>query len=109
MADKVNLQIAGVIENMSGFTAPDGQRYPIFGEGGGRQLADELEVPLLAQVPLTMPLRAQADAGVPPVAVDPDDAAAQAIAHAARGLLALAKPVPFELPVLDVIQTVPPK
>src|SRR5436305_7403772 len=56
MADKVNLQIAGVIENMSGFTAPDGRRYPIFGEGGGQALADELDVPLIGQVPLTMPL-----------------------------------------------------
>src|SRR5262245_6317206 len=109
MADKVNLEICGVIENMSGFTTPDGQRFAIFGEGGGRALADELEVPLLAQVPLTMPLRAQADAGVPLVAVDPDDAAAQAIGHAARGLIALEKPVPFELPVLDVVQAGPPK
>jgi ATP-binding protein involved in chromosome partitioning len=109
MADKVNLEICGVIENMSGFTTPDGQRFPIFGEGGGGRLADELEVPLLAQVPLTMPLRAQADAGVPLVAVDPDDPAAQAIAHAARGLIALAPVQPFELPVLDVIPAGPPK
>src|SRR3954451_23873187 len=109
MADKVDLEINGVIENMSGFTAPDGQRYAIFGEGGGQRLADELDVPLLAQVPLTMPLRAQADAGVPLVAVDPDDPAAQAIAHAARGLIALAPSQPFELPVLDVVQAGPPK
>ena len=71
MADKVNLEIAGVIENMAGFTAPDGARYPIFGEGGGQRLADELEVPLLGQVPLTMPLRAQSDAGVPLVVGGP--------------------------------------
>jgi ATP-binding protein involved in chromosome partitioning len=109
MADKVNLEICGVIENMAGFTTPDGQRYPIFGEGGGQRLADELEVPLLAQVPLTMPLRAQADAGVPLVAVDPDDPAAQAVRHAARGLIALAPVAPFELPVLDVVQAGPPK
>ena len=75
MADKVNLEISGVIENMSGFTTPDGERYPIFGEGGGQRLADELDVPLLGQVPLTMPLRAHADAGIPLVAVDPDDPA----------------------------------
>jgi ATP-binding protein involved in chromosome partitioning len=109
MADKVNLEICGVIENMSGFTTPDGQRFPIFGEGGGQRLSDELEVPLLAQVPLTMPLRAQADAGVPLVVVDPDDPAAQAVGHAARGLIALEKPAPFELPVLDVIPAGPPK
>ncbi len=106
MADKVDLEICGVIENMSGFTAPDGQRYPIFGEGGGQALADELDVPLLVSVPLTMALRAHSDAGVPLVAVDPDDAAAQAIRHAARGLVALN---PVELPVLQVVQAGPPQ
>src|SRR3712207_1599722 len=95
MADKVDMEIAGVIENMSGFTTPDGERYPIFGEGGGQALADELEVPLLGKVPLTMPFRAQSDAGVPLVQTDPDDPAAQAVRHAARGLIALmpAKPI----------------
>ena len=47
MADKVKLEIAGVIENMSGFTTPSGERFAIFGEGGGGRLADELQVPLL--------------------------------------------------------------
>jgi ATP-binding protein involved in chromosome partitioning len=89
MATKVKLEICGVIENMSGFVTPDGERYPIFGEGGGQLLADELDVPLLGTVPLTMPLREQADAGVPLVASDPDDPAAQAIRQAARGLVAL--------------------
>jgi ATP-binding protein involved in chromosome partitioning len=98
MADKVKLEIAGVIENMSGFTTPAGERYPIFGEGGGQALADELDVPLLGTVPLTMPLRAQADAGAPLVLVDPDDPAAQAIRQAARGIIALS---PIELPVMQ--------
>src|SRR5215217_1420106 len=109
MADKVNLEIAGIIENMSGFTSPDGQRFAIFGEGGGQRLADELDVPLVGQVPLTMPLRAHADAGIPLVAVDPDDPASQAIRHAARGLIALAPAKPIELPVLDVVQAGPPQ
>ena len=65
MANKVNLEIGGVIENMSGFTTPAGERYPIFGEGGGRALADELDVPLLGTIPLTMALRETADAGIP--------------------------------------------
>src|SRR5579863_10612406 len=90
MANKVSLEISGVIENMSNFVTPDGQRYAIFGEGGGRALADELDVPLLASVPLTMPLREQSDAGLPLVALDPDDPASQAIRQAARGLIALA-------------------
>jgi ATP-binding protein involved in chromosome partitioning len=90
MAHKVSLEVTGVIENMAGFVTPDGERYAIFDEGGGQALADELDVPLLAKVPLTMPLRAQADAGLPLVAHDPDDPAAQAIRHAARGLIAMA-------------------
>jgi ATP-binding protein involved in chromosome partitioning len=101
MADKVSLEIAGVIENMSGFTTPDGQRYPIFGEGGGQLLADELDVPLLGKVPLTMALREQSDAGVPLIEAEPDDAAAQAVRHAARGLIALMPMQPVELPVMQ--------
>jgi len=97
MAHKVNLEICGVIENMSGFTTPSGERFAIFDEGGGQELADELDVPLLAKVPLTMPLRAQADIGVPLVAHDPDDPAAQAVRQAARGLIAL---TPAPLPMM---------
>src|SRR4051794_37568857 len=98
MAHKVSLDIAGVVENMSGFTTPSGERFPIFGEGGGQELADELDVPLLGRVPLTMPLREQADAGAPLVGTDPDDAASVAIHQTARGLIALS---PVELPVMQ--------
>src|SRR2546421_1661005 len=98
MAGKFKLEIAGVIENMAGFTTPSGERFTIFGEGGGQLLADELEVPLLARVPLTMPLREHADAGTPLVLADPDDPAAQAIRSAASGLVADS---PLELPVMQ--------
>ncbi len=98
MATKLKLEIAGVIENMSGFVTPTGERYQLFGEGGGQLLAEELEVPLLGKVPLTIGLREQSDAGLPIVASDPDDPAAQALAHAARGLIALS---PVELPVMQ--------
>ena len=98
MADKVKLEIAGVIENMSVFTTPAGERYAIFGSGGGQALADELDVPLLAKIPLTMPLREQSDAGTPLVKHHPDDPAAQAIRQAARGIIAMS---PIELPVMQ--------
>jgi ATP-binding protein involved in chromosome partitioning len=98
MAIKLKLEIAGVIENMSGFVTPSGERFQIFGEGGGQLLAEELEVPLLAKVPLTMPLREQSDAGFPIVFSDPDDPAAQALYQGARGLIALS---PIELPVMQ--------
>jgi ATP-binding protein involved in chromosome partitioning len=105
MAHKVSLEICGVIENMSGFTTPAGERYQIFGEGGGQELADELDVPLLGKVPLTMPLREHADGGVPLVIEDPDDPASQSIRHATRGLIAIAPTqAPRELPVLPLVQ-----
>jgi ATP-binding protein involved in chromosome partitioning len=104
MAHKVSLEISGVIENMSSFTTPSGERFTIFGEGGGKELADELDVPLLGRVPLTMPLREHADSGVPLVIEDPDDPAAQAIRQVARGLIAMA---PLALPVLPSIDELP--
>jgi ATP-binding protein involved in chromosome partitioning len=112
MAHKVRLDIAGVVENMSGFVTPSGERFSIFGEGGGQLLADELDVPLLGEVPLTMALREQADAGTPLVAANPDDPAAQAIRHTARGLIAM---TPVALPVMQQaaepagLDVIPPK
>jgi ATP-binding protein involved in chromosome partitioning len=96
MAAKLKLEVVGVIENMAGFVTPGGERFAIFGEGGGQLLAEELQVPLLAKVPLTMHLREQSDSGLPVVISDPDDPASQAIRHAARGLIAL---TPVELPM----------
>ena len=98
MATKLKLEIAGVIENMSVFVTPSGERFQIFGEGGGQQLAEDLDVPLLGRIPLTMALREQSDAGTPLVFSDPDDPAAQALHQAARGLIALS---PLELPVMQ--------
>jgi ATP-binding protein involved in chromosome partitioning len=98
MADKVDLELLGVIENMSAFTGPDGQRVTIFGEGGGQLLADELDVPLLGKVPLSEQLRESADAGSPLVLDQPNAPAAQAIRDAARGMVAA---TPQELPVMQ--------
>ena len=105
MASKVSLEIAGVIENMSGFTTPAGERFAIFGEGGGKELADELDVPLLASVPLTMPLREQSDRGLPLMVENPSDPAAQAIHQAARGLIAMS---PLALPSLPLVEVLGP-
>ena len=57
MAQKVNLEVKGVVENMSWFTGDDGKRYELFGAGGGAELAQRLEVPLLGRVPLVPDLR----------------------------------------------------
>jgi len=79
MAEKVNLDVKGVIENMSWFTGDDGKRYEIFGEGGGAELAERLDVPLVGQVPLVTALREGGDSGDPIVADDPESEAGAAI------------------------------
>lgn len=84
MADKVNLEIKGVIENMSWFTGDDGQRYELFGSGGGAELATKCDVPLLGQIPLTPDLREGADHGRPLVAVDPTSEAGAIFASIAE-------------------------
>jgi ATP-binding protein involved in chromosome partitioning len=84
MAQKVNLEVKGVIENMSWFTGDDGKRYELFGAGGGADLAQRLEVPLLGQVPLVPELRQGADAGTPIATVDPDGEAATVFARIAE-------------------------
>src|SRR4051794_37985628 len=72
MAEKVDLDVIGVIENMSWFTGDDGKRYQLFGAGGGEELAGELGVPLLAQIPLVEALREGGDTGRPIVLAEPD-------------------------------------
>ena len=95
---RFDLEIAGVVENMSGFTTPGGERFTIFGEGGGQLLADELDVPLLGKIPLQEELRVCSDEGYPLVLQDPDAPAAQALYHTARGLIAV---TPQELPTMQ--------
>jgi ATP-binding protein involved in chromosome partitioning len=76
---RYDIEVMGVVENMYG---------PVFGEGGGQLLADELDVPLLGKVPLTEELRRASDEGRPLVLEDPDNPASQALFHAARGIIA---------------------
>ncbi|MCU0267426.1 MAG: Mrp/NBP35 family ATP-binding protein [Acidimicrobiales bacterium] len=90
MSQRVNLEVKGVIENMSWFTGDDGTRYELFGAGGGEELADRLGVALLGQVPLQPELREGSDAGRPVMALDPE-------AEAARAIAAIAERIDVEL------------
>jgi ATP-binding protein involved in chromosome partitioning len=80
MAQKTNMRLLGVVENMSG---------DVFGSGGGEELAGELGVPLLGTVPLDPALREQGDAGAPVVSAQPDAESARAIVAIAQELEAL--------------------
>jgi ATP-binding protein involved in chromosome partitioning len=73
MFTKVNVPILGLVENMSYFLCPnDGNRYNIFGSGGGAREAARLGVPLLAQIPLEMGLRESGDKGLPITCSEPN-------------------------------------
>lgn len=64
MFRKVNIPVLGMVENMSGFVCPDcGKRYDIFGSGGARKRAEELNIPFLGEVPITIKIRENGDAG----------------------------------------------
>ncbi len=92
MAERTNLRPIGVIENMSHFICPHcGERTDVFGEGGGREAAETLGVPLLGQVPLVTAVREGGDTGRPIVVTDPDSPAAQALRDAAREIARQAK------------------
>jgi ATP-binding protein involved in chromosome partitioning len=78
MARKVNLQVMGVIENMSWFRCDHDTQYRLFGEGGGEELAEQLDVPLLGQIPLVPEMRAGGDDGHPIVVSNPGDEASVA-------------------------------
>lgn len=85
MFSKVNVPILGLIENMSYFLCPsDGQRYDIFGSGGGAREAERLGVSLLGQIPIDIPTREAGDRGLPIVAAQPDGAVGKAFLGVAR-------------------------
>jgi ATP-binding protein involved in chromosome partitioning len=103
MAHKVQLEVKGVIENMSWFTGDDGKRYYLFGAGGGQDLAERLEVPLLGQVPLTPELREGADSGHPLVAEQPDSEAGRIFAEMAERIAVELAPTRRYNPALKLI------
>ena len=72
-ARKSNIRVLGVIENMSGFTCTCGERHNVFGEGGGRSLSEELNVPLLAEIELNAAIGEGGDHGEPVVLAELDD------------------------------------
>ena len=103
MADKVNLPVKGIIENMSWFTGDDGTRYELFGAGGGQELADEVGAPLLGRLPLVPALREGGDNGRPITAVQPDSEAAAAFRAIAEHIAVELKPKQIHSPKLKVI------
>jgi ATP-binding protein involved in chromosome partitioning len=102
MAEKVHMEVKGVIENMSWFTGDDGTRYELFGSGGGQELADEIGVPLLAKIPLVPTLRIGGDEGKPIAAVEPDSEAGRIFSALAEHVAVALKPKKVFRPELTI-------
>jgi ATP-binding protein involved in chromosome partitioning len=103
MAEKVRLDVVGVVENMSWFTGDDGVRYELFGSGGGEQLAERLDVPLLGRIPLVPLLREGGDDGRPITAVEPESEAAAAFSAIAEQLAVELAPTRRGHPELKIL------
>ena len=89
MFRKVSVPVLGVIENMSAHVCSEcGHEEPIFGSGGGEQMASDFDVELLGQLPLDASIRERTDSGNPTVVSDPESAVASAYRNAARRMAA---------------------
>jgi ATP-binding protein involved in chromosome partitioning len=87
MYEKVNVPVLGIIENMSFYVLPDGKKEYIFGEGGGKKLADELGINFLGEIPLNTSIRIGGDEGMPVVLGHPDGDEAKGFIHIARAII----------------------
>ena len=87
MFQKVNVPILGIVENMSFFTTPSGERVEIFGHGGGQTEATRQNVSFLGEVPLFTEIREAGDRGVPVVVSAPETPAAEAFLKIAKSLV----------------------
>lgn len=89
MFRKVNIPVMGIVENMATHTCSNcGHKEAIFGEDGGRKLAEEYKVDVLGRLPLAMDIRLQTDNGKPPVIADPDSAVSQVYREIAQAVAA---------------------
>jgi ATP-binding protein involved in chromosome partitioning len=86
MFEKLNVPILGIVENMSYFTTPTGERVEIFGHGGGHAEAERRKISFLGEIPLFTEIREGGDRGVPVVVSAPDKPAGQAFIKIAEGL-----------------------
>jgi ATP-binding protein involved in chromosome partitioning len=103
MFERMNVPVLGIVENMSDFACPHcGERTAIFGDTGGRTLAEEYGVPLLARLPLDPETRVGGDVGVPITLRRPESAQARAFLELGRAVVArLGQVAPGPLPTIS--------
>jgi len=86
MFERLNVQILGIVENMSYFICPHGDKVEIFRSGGGKVISEKLGVPLLGQIPIDPEICDAGDSGVPIVASHPDSPQSKAFRQVAERL-----------------------
>ena len=106
MNDKVNVPILGLVENMSWFTPAElpENKYYIFGKEGTKKLAEELNVPLLGQIPIVQSICENGDKGTP-VALDENSVTGQAFLELARNVVAQTEKRNAELAPTQIVKT----
>jgi ATP-binding protein involved in chromosome partitioning len=114
MFEKVSVPVLGIVENMAVFCCPNcGHEEHIFGEDGGKRMAEEFHVPLLGSMPLDLKIRLQADSGQPSLMAEPDSKVSQLYKAMARklaaGLSCLPKDYSSKMPGVSVQTNVQPK
>jgi ATP-binding protein involved in chromosome partitioning len=114
MFEKVSVPVLGIVENMAVFCCPNcGHEEHIFGEDGGKRMAEEFNVPLLGSMPLDLKIRLQADSGQPSLVAEPDSKVSQLYKAMARklaaGLSRLPKDYSSKMPGVSVQTNVPPQ
>ncbi len=102
MFEKVNVDVLGVVENMSGFTTPSGEQIDIFGSGGGEELCETYNLPLLGKIPLDIAIRKGGDIGEP-IALSNDSASAKVFADLRDSLLEQLASKKSEQPALKIV------
>ncbi len=102
MFEKVNVDVLGVVENMAGFITPAGERYDIFGTGGGEALSSTYDLPMLASLPIDMAVREGGDTGEP-IAIAPDTTCGSIFHELANSLLAALERKEAAQPSLKIV------
>jgi len=88
MFEQLQVPVLGIVENMSYFECAHGERYHLFGNGGGEALAERYEVPFLGAVPISMSIREGGDLGIPVVVSQPESLQARALSDVASQVAA---------------------
>jgi ATP-binding protein involved in chromosome partitioning len=93
---QMEVPVLGVVENMSYLPLPDGARLDVFGQGGGRKLAEAAGVPFIGDIPIDPQVRVGGDTGAPVVVTHPQSAAAQALVAVAQDIAAKVSVLNFQ-------------